>query len=576
MGSIDTSGLREQANALREMAKTQPSDSPGIELYLEQADQLEALADQLESAVSNTAAGTPPSPNAGETPPGATLGDFGSLAPAAVNLPGELALPEAPPPPSQWRLDWQLNDFDAEEFAKLNHESHLSVSLHKRKDDGTWEIFGALPPGTAEGNITRSGEYWLEAGEYEARLYWDGDPQGGMRIILARETFTIAGDDSGPAVRMARGWGMGVAKGDADIAFTEEGPVYPHTKRRFTITGKKDFSQLDLHFVIRPRDGFTYQCTEMTWLPMAHDPVLKLYGTFIDSEKDIAAHLIESAVSEARRAGVPDSEINKLMSSAAGNNAMETRLIAIRELEFAAVEKLGYDVVMPDYADTVLELMTRAEIGPLSQTDLNRLKQLIEEAADQGKDLFQELERQGTFSFHRYNKDGSFNPGEGFELLGGPDDIATLRRFAEQNDLSPDLTSTQVTSNTSASQPQVNSVEDIRALPKPQRNNVFAAMVEARNVARNLGEGVLDASEQAALRLSRQASGETSGLPGWAQGIGRDTYNRLRHLSRRADVHKLGLDSPGELKQIANDPFALEVLEGQPFNTMADLQKTIA
>ena len=257
--------------------------------------------------------------------------------------------------------------------------------------------------------------------------------------------------------------------------------------------------------------------------------------------------LIESAVSEARRAGVPDSEINKLMSSAAGNNAMETRLIAIRELEFAAVEKLGYDVVMPDYADTVLELMTRAEIGPLSQTDLNRLKQLIEEAADQGKDLFQELERQGTFSFHRYNKDGSFNPGEGFELLGGPDDIATLRRFAEQNDLSPDLTSTQVTSNTSASQPQVNSVEDIRALPKPQRNNVFAAMVEARNVARNLGEGVLDASEQAALRLSRQASGETSGLPGWAQGIGRDTYNRLRHLSRRADVHKLGLDSPGEL-----------------------------
>ena len=293
MGSIDTSGLREQANALREMAKTQPSDSPGIELYLEQADQLEALADQLESAVSNAAAGTPPYPNVGETPPGATLGDFGSLAPAAVNLPGELALPEAPPPPSQWRLDWQLNDFDAEEFAKLNHESHLSVSLHKRKDDGTWEIFGALPPGTAVGNITRSGEYWLEAGEYEARLYWDGDPQGGMRIILARETFTIAGDDSGPAVRMARGWGMGVAKGDADIAFTEEGPVYPHTKRRFTITGKKDFSQLDLHFVIRPRDGFTYQCTEMTWLPMAHDPVLKLYGTFIDSEKDIAAHLIE-------------------------------------------------------------------------------------------------------------------------------------------------------------------------------------------------------------------------------------------------------------------------------------------
>jgi hypothetical protein len=59
MGSIDTSGLREQANALREMAKTQPSDSPGIELYLEQADQLEALADQLESAVSNAAAGTP-------------------------------------------------------------------------------------------------------------------------------------------------------------------------------------------------------------------------------------------------------------------------------------------------------------------------------------------------------------------------------------------------------------------------------------------------------------------------------------------------------------------------------------
>jgi hypothetical protein len=285
--------------------------------------------------------------------------------------------------------------------------------------------------------------------------------------------------------------------------------------------------------------------------------------------------LIEDAVSEARRAGVPEADINQTLATTQGTNAMQTRLMVVRELELAAVEELGFDVVLPEYADNVLELATRSLQGDLAPTDLARLRNLIEEAADRGEDFFKNLERQGTFDFYRDTNAG-FNPGAGFEQLADPDSIAALRRVAEDNDLIPDLTATNITSQAGPAQPAVTSLDDVRGLPKPQRASVLAAMADARAIARNLGDSALDSAEAAAVRLAKEATEETAGLPGWGQRIGRDAYDRLRYMSYRSDVHKMAFANSAQLRQVANDPFSLNVLEGAAFKDMDELTAAIA
>ena len=286
--------------------------------------------------------------------------------------------------------------------------------------------------------------------------------------------------------------------------------------------------------------------------------------------------LIEDAVAEARRAGVPEANINRTLAETSGNDPLHARLKMVRDLELEAVERLGFDIVLPNYADDVLKLASCALVGELSDVDIKRLRAQIEEAADRGEDFFEKLERQGTFDTY-IETTQNFNPGAGFEKLADPDSIAALRRVAEDKDLIPDLTATNVTSQANAKTSQVNSLDDIRALPTPQRASVLSAMVEADQIVKTLGDGALDSAERVAHRLAKEADDSSiMQLPVWGRLVGREAYDRMRHLAWRADMHRLVATNPAQMRQMAQDPFSLEVFEGSAFNNMDELTNAIA
>jgi len=298
-GGVDVASLRNYATALRKLA--QENDGPGYEGYETQAAQLEQTADQLDKVSQDAPAGgaldggTPPTEDFG-TPPGTVGGlDFGD-----THLPGSALIPDASledvdvaDAPSMWKVAYQIRDIEQRDFAKLNQDYHLSVSLHLRDGDGEWDESGYIPATSnpATSTIATSGHQWLEAGEYEARLYWHGDKHTDMKFILARQQFVVAGDNSGPSVRQADGINLPVYHGDASLSLTRPGNVYPQARREITITANANFSTLDLHYQFRRKSGYSYQCMPYDWKAEANDQALKLYGNWISSDKDIAQHL---------------------------------------------------------------------------------------------------------------------------------------------------------------------------------------------------------------------------------------------------------------------------------------------
>ncbi|WP_339831299.1 hypothetical protein [uncultured Parvibaculum sp.] len=279
-----------------------------------------------------------------------------------------------------------------------------------------------------------------------------------------------------------------------------------------------------------------------------------------------AQEVVETAVDQARRAGLSESEIHAIISKydvTSGRGDL-MRFALVDELQRVSVQRLGYELVDDLYAQDVMELVTRSYTGAAEPADLARLKVWIDRAADAGEDFFSRLQRQGTYTDL-----------DGFENLADADGIASLRKLAADNDLLPmGLLETQAL--TASERLAESSIGRIRNLPEPQRIDVMNAIFDARRIAAEAGVAALDATERAALRIGNDVVGDAGGVPAWARGLDRASYERIAHLGRRTDVHSLIEADPSLLRQIADDPDIRAAIELQAYRDPADFRKVLA
>ena len=279
-----------------------------------------------------------------------------------------------------------------------------------------------------------------------------------------------------------------------------------------------------------------------------------------------AQEVVEIAVDQARRAGLTESEIHAIISKYAVTSGRGDlmRFALVDELQRVSVQRLGYELVDGLYAQDVMELVTRSYTGAAEPADLARLKVWIDRAADAGEDFFSRLQRQGTYTDL-----------DGFEVLADAEGIASLRKLAADNDLLPmGLLETQAL--TASERLAESSIGKIRNLPEPQRIDVMNAIFDARRIAAEAGMAALDATERAALRIGNDVVGDAGGVPAWARGLDRASYERIAHLGRRTDVHSLIEADPSLLRQIADDPDIRAAIELQAYRDPADFRKVFA
>ena len=279
-----------------------------------------------------------------------------------------------------------------------------------------------------------------------------------------------------------------------------------------------------------------------------------------------AQEVIETAISEARRIGLTESEIHAIISKydvASGRGDL-MRFAMLDELQRTAIPRAGLEIVDGLYAEDVLQLVTRSYTGAATPAELALLKRWIDRAADAGEDFFSRLQRQGTYTDL-----------DGFEHLADADGIASLRKLAADNDLLPmGLLETQAL--TASERLAESSVGKVRGLPEPQRIDVANAIFDARRLAAEAGLRALDATEQAALRIAESVAGDAGGVPAWARGLDRASYEKIAHLGGRADFQKLIEADPSILRQASGDPDVRAVIELQPYRDPAEFQKALA
>ncbi|MBX3493483.1 MAG: hypothetical protein KF899_11015 [Parvibaculum sp.] len=279
-----------------------------------------------------------------------------------------------------------------------------------------------------------------------------------------------------------------------------------------------------------------------------------------------AQEVVDQAISYAREVGLTESEIHAIISKydvASGRGDL-MRFALVDELQRTAIPRAGLELVDGLYAEDVLQLVTRSYTGAATPAELALLKGWIDRAADAGEDFFSRLQRQGTYTDL-----------DGFEHLADADGIASLRKLAADNDLLPmGLLETQAL--TASERLAESSVGKVRGLPEPQRVDVANAIFDARRVAAEAGLKALDATEQAALRIAEGVVGDASGVPAWARGLDRASYEKIAHLGGRADFQKLIEADPSILRQAAGDPDVRAVIELQPYRDPAEFQKALA
>jgi hypothetical protein len=278
---------------------------------------------------------------------------------------------------------------------------------------------------------------------------------------------------------------------------------------------------------------------------------------------------VEEAVAEARAAGVTEAELNAVLGKydTEGIRPDLTRRFLVNDLQRLSIERLGYELVDEIAVQDAMELATRALTRALRpKEDAELLKRLIDASAAEGRDFFDRLARQGTFTEL-----------DGFEALVEPDSITALRRFAEENRLLPeDLLDTRAL-NRQRQAAQADTLDKVRALPEPQRVDVFNAIIDSRRVAAQLGPAALEPSEALAFRLSEQLVGDAlDGVPEWARGLGRQTYERIAHMAGRGDIQSLAKADPSRFKAIADTPDGLATLERQPWLSAGELEQGYA
>jgi hypothetical protein len=300
-----------------------------------------------------------------------------------------------------------------------------------------------------------------------------------------------------------------------------------------------------------------------------------------DAQTYMAQTLLNDAAREAQRAGMTFAEIDAVLAARAGvENPLAARYLLIRDLEYAAVQRMGYQILTEPEGIEVLSFVTRAlnrsaDAVAMNAEELARLKQWIDAYAQSGFDFFEQMRRMGTFSDAVEEGGRVVNPGAGFEAVADADGIAALRRVAEENGLIPSALERTVSVNRVPGQAAVSTLDQVRALEGADAQAAFAAMSEARRVAQVLGEEALDRTERLAYGLSQQAAGQAGGLPDWARAMDRAAYDILAPMAARADIRAFAQSNPSELAAFARDPDALTALRRQPYETFDELAEEV-
>jgi len=302
-----------------------------------------------------------------------------------------------------------------------------------------------------------------------------------------------------------------------------------------------------------------------------------------DAQTYMAQSLLATAAREAQNAGLTFAEIDAILAArAAVQNPMGARFAMIRDLEAAAVQRLGFQILPEPDAVEILDFVTRAlnnsaDAAGMTAEGLARLKQWIDTYAQSGIDFFDQMRRMGTFSDIVEEAGEIVNPGAGFEAIADAQGIAALRRVAEENGLIASTLERTVAINRTAGQPALNTLDDVRALQGAQAMDAFAAMADARRVALTLGEAALDRTERVAYGLSQQAlSHGAGGLPDWARALDRAAYDVIRPLAARADIRAFAQSNPAELAAFTRDADALTALRRQPYASFDELVAEVA
>lgn len=311
-------------------------------------------------------------------------------------------------------------------------------------------------------------------------------------------------------------------------------------------------------------------------------------GQIARLESDVSHYMAQSLLSEAareaQRAGLSFAEIEQVLAGRTDIfNPVTARLALVRDLEYAAVQRLGYVVVPEPDAVELLGYITRAlNEGPdavaLSGMDMVRLRQWVDTYTRSGFDFFDTLGRMGTFSDF-VETAARTNPGAGFEALTDATGIDALRRAMQRHGLVGREVE-QVITNARAGQPAVvTGLASARARPSAEALDLVATVAAARRTASQLGEAALDRTERAALALSREALAEAGAAgtrPSWARSLDENTFTFLRRLSGREDVRRFAQSHPALMSEAAASEAGRAALLRQPYETIEQLAEEIA
>ncbi len=275
---------------------------------------------------------------------------------------------------------------------------------------------------------------------------------------------------------------------------------------------------------------------------------------------------LDTAISFALTKGVTKTQIHRILDKfvGAGNTSgAMIRYVTISEINLATIRAQGYEILEDlEEATFIRAMIARINTGGGTNTDTRFLNFLIKDAESQGENFLTKLAYQGTFD-------------EGFEPLANQDELAALRAFGEERGLiqrNQDI----LTRRGSLVDEPVLSAEDVRRLPPAQREDILNAIVESHRIRDAVGPNALEPAERAVLKLSDQLSVPSRGnAPDWAVGLDETTFKKVSHMGKRADLQLLVQKNPKAIAAITNDPIAFNVLESQPWYSLAELNAAI-
>jgi hypothetical protein len=133
---------------------------------------------------------------------------------------------------------------------------------------------------------------------------------------------------------------------------------------------------------------------------------------------------LTEAAAEARRAGVPERQIQEAVGTPVGHEVAGRSAAhdAIVELQRATASRQG-TLMAQEAAQRVMQTATRVQTGQAAAAEEQFLRGEIQAAREAGKDYFEELAKKGTVG------------NGGFENVLSEQSIEALRRFARSRGL---------------------------------------------------------------------------------------------------------------------------------------------